>query len=211
MNSLPIPLTSAAPSNYFDTPYFFGILAISIASVVLFLTFPSLRKYRRKRNILIYCAIALVLVLLVFQIDNVNRRAFVNFGLGSGQTRVYPDEANQAVLSCQNHGNRAANFYVILKSVNASLQVQTQQNYVSVDSQTVKVPFSLSEASLAANPVNKSVIFTIDERASGFSFSTSLEPIGHEELYLKSSRNSETFVWNLTENCYVLDVISSFT
>lgn len=160
---------------------------------------------------MIYAAVALVLVLLVFQIDNVSRRANVSYVLDTSFNKAYLGEVNQIVMYCQNYGDRAASFYLVLSSVNASFQVQTQQNYIQVNSKTVKVPFLLQEHWFSMSAKSKPVFFTVDENVTGFSFSGSLEPQGYGGLDVSSGFTSATFVWSGTENCYVLGTVGIFT
>jgi hypothetical protein len=188
------------------------LLDVIIAIAALLIIFPSLRKYRRKKNILVYVVAALVIALLIFQIDNVSRRAIVSYSFaGAGDTKYYDREGNQIIMQCQNHGDRAASFYLVLSSVNATFQVKTQQNYIQTSSRTVKVPFLLQESWLSMSADSKPVFFTIDKNVTGFSFSISLEAQGYGSLVVGSGDTDIRFAWNGTENCYMLDMISGFT
>jgi hypothetical protein len=209
VSSLPIPL-ALVPSSYSAFPYIVMLLGVIIAIAALLIVFPSLRKYRRKRNILIYLVAALVIVLLVFQIDNVSRRAVVSYAF-AGDPKYYDREGNQLIIQCQNHGDRTASFYLVLSSVNATFQVKTQQDYIQTSSRTVKVPFLLQESWLSMSANSKSVFFTIDENVTGFSFSMSLEAQGYGSLVVASGDTDERFVWNGTENCYILSGGGGFT
>jgi hypothetical protein len=209
--SLPISLAFAAPSSL-STPYFIGIIVIAIVFIVLLLAFPSLRKYRKKRNLLVYCIFALLVVLLFSQINDAYKQAIVNFGLdNNGSTRAYLGENNTIFLNSQNMGNKAVDFYVILQAQNASFPASSGQDYVQLNNKTVKALFSLSESGLPRDSDKKSVLFTIDENVTGFLFSTSLESKGFEKPLYISTANSEIFVWNSTENCFMLNSTSGFT
>jgi hypothetical protein len=208
---LPIPLAFAAPSSL-SIPYFIGIIVIIIVFIVLLLAFPSLRMYRKKRNLLVYCIFALLIVLLFSQINDAYKQAIVNFGLdNNGSTRAYFGENNTISLYCQNMGNKAVDFYVILKAQNASFPTPSGQDYVQMNNKTVKVLFFLSESGLPRDSDKKPVLFIIDENVTGFLFSTSLESKEYQKPLYISTANSEIFVWNSTENCFMLNSTSGFT
>ena len=209
ISSLPVPL-AVVPSSDLAFPYIVMLLGVIIAIAALLIVFPSLRKYRRKRNILIYLAAALVIVLLVFQIDNVSRRAVVSYAF-AGDPKYYDREGNQLIIQCQNHGDRAASFYLVLSSINATLQVETQQNCIQTNSRTVKIPFLLQESWLSTSANSRPVFFTIEENVTSFSFSMSLEAQDYSSLVVASGDTDETFVWNGTENGYMLNGGAGFT
>jgi hypothetical protein len=209
--SLPIPLAFAAPSSL-SIPYFIGIVVVTIVFIVLLLAFPSLRKYRKKRILLVYCIFTLLIVLLFSQINDVYKQAIVNFGLdNNGSTRAYLGENNIISLYGQNMGNKAVDFYVILQAQNDSFLTSSGQDYIQLNNKTVKALFSLSESGFPRDSDKKPVPFTIDENVTGFLFSTSLESKGYEEPLYISTANSEKFVWNSTENCFMLNSTSGFT
>ena len=182
--------------------YYLALLAVLIVTAVLLLIFPSLRKYRRRRNILIYIAIVVVLFSLVAQIDNVSRRAIVDFSVG-GSANFYGGETNQLAVFAGNHGNRAVSFKLIISSVNVSFQIQPQQDCIQINNRTCKVPFSLQESSLLGSSENKPLFFTIDENVSGFSFSVSLEAQPSGSVSVASGITYITYTWNGIANCYV--------
>jgi hypothetical protein len=110
-----------APTLYFAIPYIVALVAILIAVAVLLFRFPSFRKCRKKRNILIYFGAALTLVLLVYQIDVVTRTAGVTYSIDTSDDRFYVGELNEISVKCSNRGNRACSFDIVVSSVNASL------------------------------------------------------------------------------------------
>jgi len=82
---IPIPLALASSTDLM-LPYFIGIIVILICSAFSLLVFPSLRQYRRKRNIVFYLTIILILILFAVQIGTIYEqapRAFVEFGIDS--------------------------------------------------------------------------------------------------------------------------------
>ncbi len=194
-----LPVALQMPSSlFYSYPYYLALLAVLIVTAVFLVIFPSLRKYRRRRNILIYVAIVVVLFSLVAQIDNVSRRAIVDFSVG-GPAKFYRGEPNQLAVSAGNHGNRAVSFRLVISSVNASFQIQPQQDYVQINNRTSKVPFSLQESSLFGSSENKPLFFTIDENVSGFSFSVSLEAQPSGSVSVASGITYITYTWNGTQ------------
>jgi uncharacterized membrane protein len=208
-SSLPTPLAIASSSDL-AFPYIVGLFGIIIAVAILLFVFSSLRKYRRKRNILVYVVTLLIIALLLFQIEDAPRRAVITYWYAGG-TKYYGRTDNQVVMGCQNHGDRAASFYLVFSSVNASFQVTNQQNYIQASSRTVKVPFSLQESGVSMSTDTKPVFFTIDENVTEFSFSFSLEAQDYSHLVVSSGDTDVSFVWNVTENCYILTFGSGFS
>jgi len=207
----PTPL-GIVPRSYFALPYIVVFVAVLIVVLVLLVKFPSLRKYRRKRNILIYLVVALTLVLLVYQIDFVTRVAVVDYSIDARGLRFYPGEVNEISVYCSNSGDRACSFYLVLSSVNASFPAQTQQTYLQINNTMVKVPFLLHERWSSMSADSKPVFFTIDENVTGFSFSLSLEANSYNPVVVYSAPFSRIWcVWNATESCYKLKYGSGFT
>jgi hypothetical protein len=189
-----------ADSSFFVTPYYFAVFAVLIVLLILLVARPSLRKYTKKRNIAVYFVFILVLGLLFFQIDNVSRRALVDYTMDMRYDKAYPDSVNEVAWSCSNyHGSRSADFYLIVSSVNASFVVVHQSDYVLVNSTAVKVPFSIW-----GNSDNQSIFFFVKSNATGFSFHTSIENRGWGGIDVSTAMRRVMFVWNATENCYVI-------
>jgi hypothetical protein len=86
-----------APTAYFAFPYIIALVAVLIAVTVLLFRFLSFRKYRKKRNILIYFVAALALVLLVYQIDFVTRTAVVTYLIDTSENKFYVGELTKLV------------------------------------------------------------------------------------------------------------------
>lgn len=103
---MPTPLAIASSSGL-AFPYIVSLLGVIIAVAILLFVFPSLRKYRRKRNIMVYVVTLLVIVLLLFQIEDAPRRAVITYWF-AGDTKYYDKVDNQVVMGCENHGDRAA-------------------------------------------------------------------------------------------------------
>jgi hypothetical protein len=184
--------------------YILAIVIVSIVILLLLRKYPSLRNIRKKRNILIYCILALIPGLLIFQLDTVARRADVGFGIDSIPDKAFRGKISQITLYCNNRGSRSAEFYVVLTSLNASITVRDQQDYLLVSSTTVKVPFSLSENWISGNSDRKNVFFTVDSNVTSFSFWVDIENRAFGELDTPGGVWSVRFVWNATENCYIM-------
>jgi hypothetical protein len=198
MANFALPLSIVAPSTY-AIPYILAIVVVFAIILSLLAKYRSLRNYARKRNIAVYCAFILVLGLLMFQADSVSRRALVGYGLSNSYDKAYRGQTNQVVWSCSNHGGRQADFYLVVNSVNASFISQNKNDYVLASSTTVKVPFSISSGGSESRPV----FFTVEDGATGFSFSTIVENKGYGGFDVNTAMTEVTFVWNSTENCYV--------
>ncbi len=196
----PVPLAIAS-SFYLAFPYIVALVGVGVTVAVLLLAFPFLRRYRGKK-VLIYVAILFAVALLVFQVWDVPRRSVLDFRLAS-DAKIYEQQRNQVVVSCQNHGDRAASFYLILSCTNASFQVENQPNYVQINSRAVKVPFSLSQNGLSSSGDSKPVFFTVDANVSQFTFSLSPEIRDYDHLVVSSAQSGVSFVWNMTENCFL--------
>jgi hypothetical protein len=209
--SLPIPMSIAAPPD-FTTPFVVALVGVIIAVGALLIIFPSMRNYRRTRNIWFYVVALLIIALLVFLVSeapNLSKRAMVNYGY-AGDQKYYQRADNQFVIACNNFGDKAASFYIICSGFNASLQVKTQQDYVQVNSTTVKIPFSLQESGLPLSEDRKTVFFSVDENAARFEFTFWLEALS-SSVVVVSGDYHVSYTWNVTENCFVQSSLAQFT
>jgi hypothetical protein len=204
---LPVPL-SIVPPAYFTTPYWLILLGFIVAFAAAVAIFRSLRNYRRWRNILIYVAAALVVSLLLFQIDNVGRWAMVNINC-NGAPQYMPRAVGQLTVGAESWGDREANFNVVVSCVNASFQ--PEQNFIHVNDTTIKVPFLLQTRGLPRSTDSRSVSFAIDEGKAGFSFDVSWEQQGSGKLVVASCDYFLSYAWNGTQNCYVMNCSATAT
>ena len=184
------------------------LLGFMISFVALVAIFPSLRKYRWKRNIAVYVAAFLVVCLLIFQIDNVGRWAMVNISF-NGSPQYFPGEVGQLSVGAESWGEREANFYVVINCVNASFQ--PEQNFVHVNDTAVKVPFLLQTHGLPRSADSRSVSFAINGGFAGFSFDVSSEQQGMGKLVVGSCDYFLSYAWNGTRNCYVMNYSATVT
>jgi hypothetical protein len=203
------PLQFPDPT-FFTGPYLFALGAVGVATVVLLVFSRSFRNYRRRRNIVIYCVIALVAVVLVAQIDNVSRRALIGYWV-KGENTVYSDAVSQLTVSSGNEGNRDVHFTLVIRSVNATfLSPQMIDGYTQLDNTTVTVPFLLYAGGSPHNSDSKLVSFKVDAGAASFSFSVSFESKDAAYLGVGSGVTSLWYDWNATENCYKAGPMGGF-
>lgn len=198
-----VVLSIIDPSVY-AFPYAIALTAFSLIVLTLLFKIPSLRQYRKKRNLFIYVAIALVAVLLVFQAHEVAiGPTHISYMFDCGGGEFFSGRANQFNVTCSNSGFRTANFYIVLQSVNASFTAQNPQDYLQVNSTTLKIPFSFQELTKATE--SKPVFFEIDQNATGFSFSACVEAQSGSSLIVITCMPTLAGCWNSTGNCYTID------
>jgi amino acid transporter len=204
-NALLIILGIDAPP--FPLPYIILFLLIVITAMVLLAKFPSLRKYRRKRNIIIYSILTVALVFTLFLAYESPRKTILEYYLND--YHKFPDYCpatiNQFNLTCHNRGDKANSFYMIINSVNTSFPTQPQEIYVSVNDTTIKVLFTLGESGSSNEKDTKRVLFNINENVTGFSIK--VKPETRNDLIGAGSLHAMQYVWNGTENCYKLDFV----
>ena len=198
-----VVLSIVDPSIY-AFPYAAALTIFALIVLTLLFKFPALRQYRKKRNLLIYGAIALVAVLLVFQAHEVAiGPTHISYMFDCGADEFSSGHANQFNVTCQNSGFRTANFHIVLQSVNASFTAQNPQDYLQVNSTTLKIPFSFQELTSATE--SKPVFFEIDQNATGFAFSACVEAQSGSSLIVITCMPTLAGCWNSTSNCYMID------
>ena len=182
-------------------PYIILIIILAIFALALFMKFPSLRNYRKKRNIVVYPVLLLIFALLAFQAYDVSSVALVGYRVES-HFNFDPEATKHIGVTCSIQGAKSCSFHLILKSFNASFPTLTEQNYVHISDTAVKVPFTISGL-FSPTEVTKYVFFEIDENVTGFSFSILPESWSSMALFV-SGQPSVSYVWNETENCFML-------
>ncbi len=207
MACLPFPLAVVPPEGY-TWPYILALLGFLIVFGAVLAIFPSLLKYRRKRNIMIYVAAALIVGLLIFQIDNVGRWSMVTISC-HGAAQYLPGEIGQLTVSAESIGSREANFYVVIDCINASFQ--PEQNFVHTNDSEIKVWFLLETQGMPRSNDWRSVSFAIDNNVAGFSFSISWEQQGSGKLIVPTLDYFLSYTWSGTQNCYVMNCSSTVT
>ena len=190
-------------------PYIILLIVLSLVFLGVLLVFSSLRKYRRKRNLLIYSVMVLILVLIVIQAHDVALGpTLVSFGFDVSSNEFYPIKANQFNISSANSGLRTTSFYIVLKSVNASFVVENQQDYIQVNRTMVKIPFTFQELGRASE--SKPVFFTIDENVTSFLFKADIETQDSSTL-LVGAVFWMNCTWNSTKTSYTIEPFSAMT
>ena len=188
-------------------PYIILFLLIAITAIVLLGKFPSLRKYRRKRNIILYSVLTVALVFTLFLAYETPGQTVLEYYLNdySKFPDCYPEVINQFNLTCRSIGVRANSFYMIITSVNASFPSQPQESHVTVSDTEIKVLFTLGESGSSNEKDTKWVLFSINENVTGFFIK--VKPETRNDLIGAGSLDAMQYVWNGTENCYKLDFV----
>ena len=202
---LPLPMSLLSPWVLAVPLIFVFLIVLAITAVAII---PNFRKQHGRRKILMSIGIAAVFLVLIAGIDLTVRRSVITYRYDSKNVEAYPDQVNQLHFSCENHGDRAASFMLVLHSLNASFV--SQQDYCLVNSRTAKIPFVLAESLFAQNEAGKTVYFKADQNVTGFSFAISLEPQLFSSIVVSSGITSLSFDWNATQNRYVGGMASGF-
>jgi hypothetical protein len=182
-------------------PYVILIIILAIFALASFMKFPSLRNYHRKRNVVVYSATLLIFALMVFQAYDASSVALVGYRVES-HFRFDLEAAKNIGVTCSSRNAKSCNFYLVLKSVNASFPTLTELNYLHISDRAVKVPFTISGL-FSPTEVTKYVFFEIDKNVTGFSFSILPDSWSSKCLFV-SGQPSVSYVWNGTENCFML-------
>jgi len=188
-------------------PYIILFLVVLIVVLMLFIKFPSLKKYRMKRNILIYLLVAIVLVFLIFQAYEASRgrTIFEYYITDNSYPNFYPGRTNQFNLTCNYIERRPASFYMVIDSVNASFPDQPQGTFIPVNNTEIKVLFTVSENTPFMYKDTKTIFFNINENVTGFSLRACPETVS-ESLFPAGNTYGVDYVWNGLENCYKISL-----
>jgi hypothetical protein len=166
-------------ANLYFVPCVFLIVLSSIIILLCFVKFKSLRNIRRRRNWVIYASLIL-LGLLFYQAYYASLGPNeVYFSLQKPQIPVYSGHENQFSITCSCGGIRQADFYLVIRSDNATLSTKGQPGYIQVNATAIKIPFSFQRGGVQT----KLVYFTADANVSSFSFYPTVE------------RNSPIMIW----------------
>lgn len=181
-------------------PYIILIVVCLAIVSVCFFKFPSFRIIRRKRNLLIYSVLAFIFGLIAFQAYDVSLGpALVSFSIDNGGNQFYSGQVNQLNISCSSHGIREANFYLVLKSINGSLIVDSEQNYIQLNSIEIKIPFTLKAWETETKPVK----LINDKNVSSFEFYAYIDG----RVTVTSSTAKVQGLWNWTTNSFELQFL----
>ncbi len=194
-------LSIVNPAVY-ATPYIIAIIVCIMVFSALILGVSSLRS-RRKRNIIVWAVMALVLVLLVFQARDVAvGPTYVHYDFRFSTSAFYPDVVNQFNITSGNSGVREANYYLVLNSENASFTDTNSPDCIRVSNTTIKIPFSFDELNEAS--ASKPVLFEIDQNVTGFVVDVDFEPKEGSKIAVVSWTSIMTCSYNSTLNCYTI-------
>jgi len=193
----------------YATPYIIAILVCIMVFSVLILRVPMLRS-RRKRSIMVWAVMALVLVLLVFQAREVSLGpTHISYRFDSSVDEFYSGQVNQIDISSFNNGIRPASYYLVLKSENATFTTGNQADYIRINSTAIKVPFVFNELKEASE--SKPMLFDINQNVTSFEFTASIEPNEGSSIVVVTWMYLLRCSWNSTVNCYTTEYCSICT
>lgn len=182
-------------------PYILLFMVILSVAALCYYKFPSLRTYRKKKNLLVLPILIILLGLVAYQAYDASLGpAVVSYKVNVDNNQLLAGQINQLEISCENLGLRELTFYMTLKGVNASLMIGNQHDYLQVNNSTIQIPFHFNAFSIHAKET-KPALFAIDERSTGFivDFNCPITATG--------STNNLDGVWNDTTNSYMLRII----
>jgi hypothetical protein len=194
MSELLNALAIAYPS---PMPFIAALILCSILLLVLIVKYPTLRAFRKKKTFLVYVAAGLVFGLLIFQAydTSLGPSVFTSIIEPVGNSYKF-GKLNQFNISVTNLGQRAADFYLLLTSVNASLEAQNQPGYEQINSTALKIPFSIPGS--FGFQESKSVFFIIDENVASFT----IKDIDYRSIDRFGWTTQMYCRWNVSENCF---------
>ncbi len=184
-------------------PYILLFILIMVVALACLLKFSSLRNYRRKRTLLVYGVVALLLSLTAYQAGYIGYEAsmgapmMVTYDIEYHRTQLYAGQNSEFTITCENLGRRETSFYLVLNSENASL-LANNQRYSQVNSTSIKIPFTLHTLHEKADAT---VYFRIDENVTGSKFAPSIERMTASPIATGSTAAVECFL-NPKTNSY---------
>lgn len=169
-------------ANLYFIPCIFLIAIFSIIILLCFIKFKSLRNYRKSRNWVIYASLIL-LGLLFYQAYYASIGPNdVGFSIQKPQTPINEGQENQFSVTCTSRGIKQVDFYMVLRSDNATLNIDAQLGYVQVNNTAIKIPFSFQGDDIQTKPV----YFTADANVSSISFYPTVERINNSPMVVWS-------------------------
>ena len=197
-----MPTTHLA-SGYPNAAPFIGLFIVCFAVfLVCLVKFPSLRVYRRKRNLLIYFALSLLLSLIAYPAAVVPLGPnYVSFGIDKTQTPIYSGQPNQFSVTCTSEGGKQASFYMVIKSANATLQVNGEEGYLQLNATAIKIPFLFQ----GTGEQTKRVHFTAEADVSSIEFYPSVERQNGDDSFIVTTWLSAVqCTWNPATASFVM-------
>lgn len=174
-----MPMSVAEP--YGQAIPYFALLAVCLAVLVICLIkIPTLRAYRRRRNLIIYAVLTVIFVLIIYQASVASLGpTYLSYKISSNGNTLYSGQESQFTITCSIHGSSEAHFYVIMQSENATFQIEGQSDYLKMNNTAVKIPFNLP----INGEQNKVVHFTVDAHVTSYGLYPSVErPQGSDFL-----------------------------
>jgi hypothetical protein len=188
------------PSTYAYPYVILLVFCLLVLGLVLW-KYPSLRVYRRKRNILVYVGLALVFSLIALQVYNVSLGPnYIAFGIEKTPNPIYSEQENKFSVLCWSDGASEASFYMVLKSANATLQAKGEMGYIQANDTAIKIPFNFQGSGKLAKPV----YFTADANVSSLKFYPFIERQGDSKIIVTTYLSEIQCVWDPTTNSYAM-------
>jgi|WetSurMetagenome_2_1015567.scaffolds.fasta_scaffold161390_3 hypothetical protein len=164
------------------------VFVFALCALVFFviLAVPSLRKYRRKRNLIIYAAMGIILSSFIVQAYETSLRPPM-FTVGiANSSEILPlktDQTNQINFTCTTYcGDISASFYLVFKGVNVSF-IGNQPDYILTDTATIKIPFTSSIGRDVVDIRVKPLSFQINENVTRFQLYPNIEEINGRVIW----------------------------
>jgi hypothetical protein len=192
-------MSVAYPHAYF-IPYIILITVCLVVFVGCLVGVPSLRSYRRKRNIAIYAIFMIVMGLVAFQAYNSSVGPnYISFSILKTQTPIFTGQQVSYGVTCHCDGVKDANFYMVIKSANATLNAADQQGYIQVNGTCIKVPFSFH----GGGDQTKPIYFTADVNVSSIAFYPRVER-GEGDYVVAVVLTEIQCIWNPATECFAM-------
>ncbi len=176
--------------------------------LLVLLLVPSLRSYRRKRNLVIYAVAGIILSSLLLQAYEVSLRSplfTVGIADSSDIQTLKSNQVSQLNLTCTTYGGgKTASFYLVFTGVNISF-IDKQQGYVLTDRTTIKIPFTASQPKDVIVEQVKPLCFQIDDNVTGFQLHPGIEDI-NGQVMLGSGIWEIQGIFNSTKRSYTMSV-----
>jgi hypothetical protein len=198
-------------SSVFAIPYLIAFTICVLGFLLTVSLFPSLKKYKVKRNLVIYFIVVIILSILLVQANEVTLRSpmfGVNLMDSSKILTLNGNQVNQFNFSCATvGGGKFANFNLVFNGVNISF-LDNQQSYVLTNSTTIKIPFTSALAKDVVDVQIKSLLFKINENVTSFRLYPTLEQIKGQVAY-DSGIYDIRGIFNSIENVYGISLTNT--
>lgn len=189
-------------ANLYFIPLCLLFIIASIVILTCFLKFQSLRKYRKKRNWLVYASIVLVVGLLAYQTYAQSLGpSIVRYTLEGGEPFL-ANQVNPLEVIVESLSQREMTFNLVITAANASL-IADGQSSIQVNNTAIKIPVSLNGLHEKATAI---VHFRMYEDASGCLFKTAVESSKSRPLVTGSIEGAVS-IWNNHTGKYTLQGI----